>query len=398
MRIAFVTPEYVTERNFDGGLANFLGRICPALVRMGHEAVVVVATDRAGDKVRDGVEIHQVVVNRSVSSWMNRLTRRRAPTATRWILQSWALNRACARLHRKRPFDLIQYASYTATGLFRLTGVPAVVRISSYESARQEAYDLKPTPDRRLMAHLDETAVRKADAVFGPSYVVAEKVERETGRTVEVIESPFLPPTERSDPRPYLDLLEGQKFLLFFGTLGVLKGVLTIAEVLDPLLGKQKDLRFVFIGKDGGYRGGPIINHVWKKAGPHRGRVLYLGPMPRTYLQPFVENASAVVLPSRIDNLPNTCLEAMAAGRLVIGTRGASFDQLIRDRENGFLINPDDPADLLETMNEALALPEKIRSRMEQEAARSIERLKGENALDRLVDYYRRIADAHPSH
>ena len=42
-------------------------------------------------------------------------------------------------------------------------------------------------------------------------------------------------------------------------------------------------------------------------------------------------------LPSKVDNLPNTCLEAMALKRVVIGSRtAASFDQLISDGVNGF--------------------------------------------------------------
>ena len=39
-RIAFVTPEFPTEITNAGGLANYLGRICPTLVRMGHSVDV----------------------------------------------------------------------------------------------------------------------------------------------------------------------------------------------------------------------------------------------------------------------------------------------------------------------------------------------------------------------
>ena len=32
LRVAFATPEYVTEKHFDGGLANYLNRVSRSLV------------------------------------------------------------------------------------------------------------------------------------------------------------------------------------------------------------------------------------------------------------------------------------------------------------------------------------------------------------------------------
>ncbi len=46
-------------------------------------------------------------------------------------------------------------------------------------------------------------------------------------------------------------------------------------------------------------------------------------------------------LPSRIDNLTNTCIESMALGKVVIGTQGAIFEQLIEDGVNCFLCRID---------------------------------------------------------
>lgn len=392
MRIAFVTPEYVTENNFDGGLASHLGRVCPALASRGHEVCVTVFSDGTGRLTQDGVEIHRVCLAPALRrlEWLaNRFTLFRLSQGINWMLKSWMLNRTLLRLHRQSPFDIVQFASYTGTAFFRPKGIPSVVRVSSYEPLRQEAYGLPLTADYRMMARLDVEAIRKADAVFGPSRLIADVVTRALGRPVPVIEPPFVVHRGGWDERLYSDLLAGRRYLLFFGTLGVLKGVATIADMIGELLQRHPDLFFVFIGKDVGFEEGPMMQHVWEKAGGQRGRVLYLGKMRHSQLYPIISHAHVVVLPSLIDNLPNSCLEAMALERVVVATKGASFEQLIEDGMNGFLYDRNSPARLLAAIERALGLDAAERSRMGARAAARISELEPSAALGRLVDFYR---------
>jgi len=95
-----------------------------------------------------------------------------------------------------------------------------------------------------------------------------------------------------------------------------------------------------------------------------------------------------VVLPSRVDNLPNTCLEAMALGRVVVGTRGASFDQLIDDGQNGFLCDIDSPESLRAAVERALALTDAQRATVGASAARRIDELRPEKTIPPLVAFY----------
>ncbi len=45
LRIAFATPEYVTEEYFDGGLANYIHRVARALAGMNHDIHVLTLSD-----------------------------------------------------------------------------------------------------------------------------------------------------------------------------------------------------------------------------------------------------------------------------------------------------------------------------------------------------------------
>jgi glycosyltransferase involved in cell wall biosynthesis len=64
-----------------------------------------------------------------------------------------------------------------------------------------------------------------------------------------------------------------------------------------------------------------------------------------------------VVSPSRTESLSNVILEAMAAGRPVVATRVGGNPELVRDRETGLLIDPEDESALACALGTVLASP-----------------------------------------
>ena len=65
-----------------------------------------------------------------------------------------------------------------------------------------------------------------------------------------------------------------------------------------------------------------------------------------------------VVSPSRTESLSNTILEAMAAGRPVVASRVGGNPELVRDRETGLLVAPEDERDLANAIETVLGFPE----------------------------------------
>jgi glycosyltransferase involved in cell wall biosynthesis len=132
-----------------------------------------------------------------------------------------------------------------------------------------------------------------------------------------------------------------------------------------------------------------MLEYVLEQAGEHRDRVMHFDKMPHAMLYPFIEHAEAVVLPSRIDNFPNACLEAMALGKVVVGTRGASFEQLIEDGVSGFLCEIDDRKSLLAAIERALGLEDK--AEMGRRAKARMHILRPELAGSRLEEVYEEV-------
>ena len=119
--------------------------------------------------------------------------------------------------------------------------------------------------------------------------------------------------------------------------------------------------------------------------------MIYAGCLVREQLYPFIENAEICLLPYRIDNLSNACIEAMAMGKIVIGTDGASFEQLIDDRKSGFLCRRDNPESYFEAVEEVLSMSEAAKRQIELEASRQVKRLAPEVIYRKYYDFYQKV-------
>jgi len=386
MRIAFLTPEYVRKGHPDGGLANYLSKICALLVDRGHEPVVFLSGDeeRAGEI--DGVRIIETVRcrrNRLLLIWRDWLPQLR---------NSRRLAAAFLRENAKTPFDIVQSASFQAAGvaLAGKTGVPIAARVSSLTPLLRDAEGIRTRLHDRLADRLEERQLRQADALFAPSAFIAGEVECRIGRRPAVIRSPFSLPACDEDDALYRKDLSGKRYLLFFGSLNRIKGIDVLAQALPGIFESASDIQVVCAGRAYNVQY-PLM--LKKGAGEDRERLHVLGVLPRETLRPIIRAADAVILPSRIDNYPNTCLEAQALGKIVIGTRGTSLDEMIEEGKTGFLAEPGSPQSLVEAVSRALNLDEKEKAKMERETRALSGDRDIDSTVDDLLEFYNRTIE-----
>jgi glycogen synthase len=388
MRIAFPTTQYVTEPSFAGGLANYIHRVAVSLREMGHNPVVVVTADTTERFEHAGIEVNRIALPRR--NRVFRLLRIGSGFRDPWTSHSLAF--ALQRLHSEAPFDIVQYPSYRALGLHRLSHIPAVVRLSSFRPLWHQELEADPTaPMQRRARDFELQAMKNADAVYAPSRFLAEKVAEATGIRVEAIAPPFVMDVKEEDPTLAERYAAQGRYLLFVGYLSTIKGIPDLAAVLGKLLAELPGVRFLFAGADRGCGEHSCAEHLLSAAGDYADRIEILGPIPHPSLYPLIRKAAAVVLPSRVDNLPNACLEAMALGQIVVGPDGASFDELIENDVSGILFEPGSHSGLLEAIHRALSLPEDRRLIMARAAVARIDSLRPERAIPSLLDFYRRV-------
>ena len=137
LRIAFATPEYVTEKYFDGGLANHTHRVAKALAGMGHDIHVLTLSDiDDAEFVHDGVTVHRIKSRR----WWSRLE------------FSINVHRALKRIDSQQALDLVQFPNYSSCGVVSMCclRVPYVLRASSYQPALNDALGVRRTLKVRM--------------------------------------------------------------------------------------------------------------------------------------------------------------------------------------------------------------------------------------------------------
>ena len=109
---------------------------------------------------------------------------------------------------------------------------------------------------------------------------------------------------------------------------------------------------------------------------------------------PFYAAFDVLVLPSSNEGTPVSAIEALAAGRPVVATRVGGVPDVVRDGEDGFLVETGDTVELADRLAQ-LARDPALRERMgEQGRARVLPRY----AVDRLVEdvdrLYRSLLEA----
>jgi len=347
LRIAFATPEYVTENHFDGGLANYLNRVSKTLADLGHDVhVVTLSQQNEAEFEHEGVMVHRVTLGRGWQR-VNRLSRYSLPTTLHWLNFSAQVFRKLKQLHRKEPFHLIQYPNYSSCGVFSIPFLRAahVVRTSSYDPDCHDLSGVKRNLDITIAERLQALQYRLTRNVHVPSFATQKMLSVKAGlHNTSVIRSPFYMETPDWDTTIWERFLKGKEYVLYFGRFQLHKGFHTLSQALPLFLERYKNAYAVCVGRDMETQlGSSMAAFARSHCGRFADRLILLEHLPHAQLYPVIEQSRLVALPSLIDNLPNSCLEAMGIGRVVIGTKGTSFEELISDGINGFLVEPNNP-------------------------------------------------------
>lgn len=157
----------------------------------------------------------------------------------------------------------------------------------------------------------------------------------------------------------------------------------TLLEAAQSLVVSYSGLKFLLVG-DGALRGQIEASIARRGLENH---VLILGV--RSDVARLLHISDALVLPSFpvVETLPMSVLEAMAAGLPVVASRVGSIPDVIEHGQNGLLIEPADPGELVSALSRLLDDKE-VGARL---SGRARETVRGRFTVEAMVDGYARL-------
>lgn len=413
MHVIFVTSEIPTKDNYGGGLATFTANIAEIFAKKGNQVEILYVTTKDQHVEYDcSVEVKNIFIK--MSDWevydnVSRIYHKEKENADvnrREILYIMKAREVCdeiKRINKENKVDIVHFCNHGSFSMLMDDSIPYCIRISGFlnilhggASTANGSLEYKDNP-LSIGDQLEQYCLMKAKYVFTPSRLLAEIGHNNLGIDIDVLESPYIKDFSQWDYSLYNNFdLEKKRYLLFYGNLRYLKGIQVIADIIKRILMFYPDVYLLLAGVDMDVKNdhGEIIkasNYVKERAGDYSDRVIYLGKLRRSELYPIISRAETCILPSRIENLSNACIESMSMGKIVIGTRGASFEQLIEDGKNGFLGERDNADSFYKCVEKVLSLSNEERSEIERNAKDTVKRLEPDVIYENFKQYYQRV-------
>lgn len=354
MRILIAGVTYYPAPN---GQARATVNLAEGLVRLGHEVMMVLPSDRksAYAEERNGVQMrglksvnlklwhpdayYSPFPNKSIRTLFDEFH----PDIVH-IEDHYPLTRYVARLAHRRGIKVVGSNHFMPENL--------APYIPGYAQ-------LKPIYEWILWHWMLET-FNRLDAVTAPSKTAADLL-REQGLRVPV----FPISGGISLERFYLDSSVDRKVccerygldpdrvvFLFVGRIDEEKRLDVILRALQHL--RRDDIQFCVAGH------GAALGKLKKMAQEFAlgKRVHFTGFVPNEDLPCLINSCDAFVMPSEAELLSIASLEAMACGRPMLAANAVALPELVSDGVNGYLFKPGDDVDAVRCMEKLADHPE----------------------------------------
>lgn len=368
LNVCMISREFPPDTAF-GGIATFSLDTARMLKAHGHD-VTVFSQSLGPSQVLDygGIEVRKLHIP--------------APFGSYRFLPSLILGfnavvfRAVQKVHRERPFDLIDVPDHLAEGLFAvLSGrLPVVTRLHTPFAllVAMGLNDYRKGPSYWFIKALERIALSRSTVLYAPCLDLvrrSEKLFAFSGVPARVFGYPLDLSLFAAQPAAPLD--DGQPRILFVGRLEHRKGIETIAEAFPKVRAACPGAQLTLLGSDtpnirGHASARQFLEAAFTATGD-RDHVDFKDHVPLQQLPGIFHDYDIVWVPSLYDNFPITCLEAMACGKAVVVSDAGGLPEMVRHDETG-LVFPAGDATALANMTLVLCRDALLRQRLGQNA------------------------------
>ncbi len=347
MRIIQVAPGFLPIPGGGwGGTEIMLNETATLMTRLGHEVTVVNGEPADGSPPPYPLEIVR-------PRW--RGTGNLVSFAIRGLSYGMAVRAYLRAKLRRDPVDVVhfhsQWSAAPAIPEVRRHGVPAIFTAHNWAWSDD---GLCRSATMRLMHTLEIRSMHLADQVTCDTNHVARNLVRyhkiEAGRLTAIpngADDVFLslPPASAEVRARFAP--GGRPVVLTVGRIIPYKNQLTLARALPLVARRHPSVRFLFVGPAGPPRYAEAVRRAVVEAG-QQDRAIFTGEVDRATLLELYALADVFVLCSTAESQGMVLMDAMAAGKAVVGSRIGSLIEMLDG--GGVLADPANPGALADAI------------------------------------------------
>lgn len=376
MHIVFLIHKIPVENGlFTNGAGNYVLNMATILNNSGH-TVSIVSEDQHEHYIDwGGINIYYVPIGKYFKDDGRPMSKYKKTLKN--IVRSFLYNKQVSVITKNTSVDVVQSVSSYGLALLRRKDIPYIVRVSDdpylWTDANFEKFDFEKSLGYfQLDRQLQLWAEKRADKIIVPSFFMKKLIKHRIGKDSEVIESPVLEYNEKNLVFSE-ENFEVDSYFLTVSAMNHRKSIRMLSNIIDTLLDEYPTMKYVMVGKDrdllheGEYI--KVSDYFSSKlSARNRERFLFLGEInDRNRLMSIIKAARLCIYPTRVDNLPNTALESMALGKIIVSTTadyGTSMEELIEDNVNGFLSYVDNEVEMIAKVNQAMSIDSQERKKL----------------------------------
>lgn len=362
--IVLISRGYAPE---NGGIATFTKASAEALAAMGHIVHVITScSDHHRVDFESGVWVHRILIQK--------ITRPAAALDLSipdfiWNWSATAL-KECRRIETHRSIDLVEAPIWDCEGIaFLLEGhwplitslhTPLHFWLDSKAHLRKNRSWMSSFGSPMLQ--LEKKIMTQSHAIRSNSQAIKQAIEaayqfKFNDAYLQVIPICLPKPTRLQIPKRKKGIE-----ILFVGRFEHRKGIDILLQVIPDLLSTYTDVTFRLVGNDQLLdENGCFLKHQFIKTHQQAAwlsRVHFSGEITEQALQEAYLSCDLFVAPSRFESFGLIYLEAMRAGKPVIGCSIGGIPEVVSHENNGLLVPPDDAAALMQAIVWMIEHPE----------------------------------------
>lgn len=417
MKHLIVSREYPPAPYAPGGIGTYVSNIAALMAERGETVHIIGQRWEGAPKELETTADGRLIVHRIAADGLppeddgaadGRLTAeleglRRSNFPMQWF--AWHAAVVAERLIEEDAIDVVEGQEWEAPLYFlllrRALGLgparkpPVIVHLHCPTEFARRFNGAPDTPrEYVLMKRMENYCIRAADGLLCPSRYLARQVAAHFGFPPERIKVIPLP----VGLTPFME--RGAEVwqnggICFVGRIEPRKGIIEWVDAAAKVAAEDPNVHFDFVGADIWAMQEQLIDQLPNSIRP---RFRFHGSRPREELPGILAAARVAVVPSRWENFPNVCIEAMSTGLPVIATRFGGMAELIEDDETGWLCPDTGVAGMVEslatTLRRALAVSAERRAAMGRAAAEAVRRIcDNETTVGEQIAYRAAIAE-----